>query len=235
MENRYQISFKKLAEVVRSPLLNPTEKVLLVDLLLYAGTNGQSFPSQKTLGQDLGLTDRQIRTLLIPLHKHQLLNWEKFGYGKSNKYTFNQELYFRIDTKYQKQASYKKGSAIPIQVGSVNPTNETHQCSSISEIVADKNISTKKQETESVEDPNTYQPQNAAEAAAKDVWQKWEPSNPRAFWTTYLNAARKGIPADLIYQFSSELKADSGIKTGAIFNSKVVRHLLAKKLSLSGK
>jgi len=235
MENKYQISFKKLAEVVRNPKLLPAEKILLVDLLLYGGVQGESIPSQKTLAKDLGMSDRYIRTLIVSLHEQKLLNWKKRGYSKSNRYSFNQELYIHIDTKQWKYSSYEKGSLVPIQNGSTLPPNETHQCSSTSEIFADKKISTNRKETESVEDPNSYQPQNAAETAAKVVWQKWEPNNHRAFWTSYLNAAKKGVPADYIYQFSSELKMDSGIKPGAIFNVKVAKFLLIKSKSLSGK
>ncbi|OGM11973.1 hypothetical protein A2Z22_04805 [Candidatus Woesebacteria bacterium RBG_16_34_12] len=95
--------------------------------------------------------------------------------------------------------------------------------------LADKSSYKKDGQTESVDDPNIYDPQNEAECAAKEVWHKWEPDNYRAFWTSYLNAARKGVPASMIYQFSSELKQDSGEKPGAVFNFKYKRYLLTKK------
>lgn len=71
------------------------------------------------------------------------------------------------------------------------------------------------------EDPNQYRLKSGSEYGAKIAWQKLEPNNPRAFYTTYLSAANKGLPPGLFWQFASEIKQSNAINPGAVFNSKV--------------
>ncbi len=69
--------------------------------------------------------------------------------------------------------------------------------------------------------PRRFEPSSEGEAAALEVWKQLEPYNPFAFKSTYLKAFKKGLPADIFYQFSSEIKQDPTIKNrGAVFNSK---------------
>src|SRR3989344_2050919 len=80
-------------------------------------------------------------------------------------------------------------------------------------------------------DPIRYQPKNAEEVAAKEVWFKLELNNKLAFHTTYLNAARKGEPASVIYQFCSEIRQDKSIDNpGKVFQKKVNDYLERKGL-----
>lgn len=70
--------------------------------------------------------------------------------------------------------------------------------------------------------PSNYSAKNAGEYAALEAWKKLEPDNKAAFYTTYLPAARKGISADTIYRFASEIHQDKTIKNkGSVFQSKV--------------
>lgn len=75
-------------------------------------------------------------------------------------------------------------------------------------------------------DPNQYEIKSPGQLAAKEVWQEFEPGNQRAFFTTYLKACMRGVPAEKIYQFASEMRQDQSIKNyGAIFNKKVNDYL----------
>jgi hypothetical protein len=74
---------------------------------------------------------------------------------------------------------------------------------------------------ESYEDPNKYHLNGPSEVGALSAWTKLEPDNPRAFYTTYLNAAHRGLPPSRFYIYSSEIKQSKADKPGAVFNSKV--------------
>lgn len=151
----------------------------------------------------------------------------KDRYKQSNLPSFSGEIHNSLTTPVQpidNQASTKekRSKTNPMEV----KTSEVNT-------LADKYLYKKDGQPELVDDPNTYDPQNEAECAAKEVWQKWEPDNYRSFWTSYLNAARKGVPTSKIYQFSSELKQDSGQKPGAVFNVKCQKYLIAKSKSIT--
>lgn len=74
--------------------------------------------------------------------------------------------------------------------------------------------------------PKTFEPSSEGEVAALEAWRKLEPGNPLAFKTTYLNALGKGLPANMFYQFSSEIRQDNSIRNpGAIFNKKVEAYI----------
>lgn len=72
------------------------------------------------------------------------------------------------------------------------------------------------------ENPKTFISSNAEEQAALDAWKELESFNPYAFNTTYLKAARRGLPAHLFYQFVSEIKQSNAEKPGAVFNKKLL-------------
>jgi len=75
---------------------------------------------------------------------------------------------------------------------------------------------------EEVGNPYLYPIANEGEQAAFEVWEFFEKNNPKSFYTTYLTAHKRGLPAFLIYQFQSEIKQDSSISIpGAVFNKKV--------------
>lgn len=124
MDNsRRTISFRKLAEVLRSSNLKPVQKLLLIDLLLYAGVNNKAFPSQQTLADDLGRSPRYIRSCLKVLHKQDLINWTRRGFAKSNLYTFNEELYYHTDNTNRNSNSHQSGDTFPSNVGTQLPPN----------------------------------------------------------------------------------------------------------------
>ncbi|MFH0943209.1 MAG: hypothetical protein V1810_03485 [Candidatus Beckwithbacteria bacterium] len=80
-----------------------------------------------------------------------------------------------------------------------------------------------------VVNPKTFEPSSEGEVAALEAWGKLEPTNPLAFKITYLNALGKGLPVNMFYQFSSEIRQDSTIRNpGAVFNEKVASYLKTK-------
>jgi len=92
------------------------------------------------------------------------------------------------------------------------------------EEVADKNIP--------IIDLKKFKPEDAGETAALEAFIALEPDNERAFTTTYYWAYKQGLPADLFYQFKSEIKQDKTIKKkGAVFRTKVEAYLQKRKKS----
>ncbi|OGK49798.1 hypothetical protein A3A56_03885 [Candidatus Roizmanbacteria bacterium RIFCSPLOWO2_01_FULL_40_32] len=125
MKNEKQWHFKKLAEVVRNKRLTPLQKILLVDILLYAGVSGDAFPSQQTLAENQGYTTRSIRYALDMLYAAGLLKRKRRGFAKSNIYIINEELYFRNDTSNDVNISSEEGNNIPNYSSTSLPPNVT--------------------------------------------------------------------------------------------------------------
>lgn len=119
--NKHRIDFEGLRTVWRNPVITKGAKVVLLDLLLYAGIDGASFPSEDTLGENHNLSDRQIRNLITELRNNKLLFWIKKGFSSSNAYTFNPEIYFRIGDKDRKPVSAQSGNLFPLQSGNQFP------------------------------------------------------------------------------------------------------------------
>jgi hypothetical protein len=61
-------------------------KLAYAMLLKYAWNNDACFPGQVTLGEDMGATDRSVRTYLKELEAVELLEITQRGLGKTNLY-----------------------------------------------------------------------------------------------------------------------------------------------------
>lgn len=126
----------------------------------------------------------------------------------------------QTDSKVDTQSSVIESS------NKVNPVEVNSSESKGSEI-ADKN--SYKQETK-ISIPDLKNMKSPSQVAAYEVWKEFEPDNLRAFYTTYLLVAFKGVPAEIIYQFASEMRQDKTIKNpGAVFNNKAENYLKNKK------
>jgi hypothetical protein len=127
----YRINFVKLREVWRDSSISKGAKVILMDLLLYGGVQGDIFPSQTTMAENHGYSVRHIRNLLGELRKNGLIGWDKFGYSMTNSYYTNEELYCLIDelpfNKQEKRTSYQEGNSLPKHLGISFPTNSSHE------------------------------------------------------------------------------------------------------------
>lgn len=75
--------------VLRSNKLNAGDKITFAMLLSYAWQNDYCYPGQEKLAQDLGLTDRSVRTHLKALEAIGLLAIQQRGQGKTNIYELN--------------------------------------------------------------------------------------------------------------------------------------------------
>jgi DNA-binding transcriptional ArsR family regulator len=74
--------------LLRSTKLSAGDKMTFAMLLSYAWQN-DFFPGQERLAQDLGLSDRSVRTHLKSLEAIGLLAIQRRGQGKTNMYELN--------------------------------------------------------------------------------------------------------------------------------------------------
>lgn len=68
--------------------VTPGQKELYERLVRFAGTNGRCFPSEDTLGRELGKSERQVRRDLVALESFGLMRWGRRDRRKSNSYEF---------------------------------------------------------------------------------------------------------------------------------------------------
>src|SRR3989344_7977691 len=125
MENVNKIHFERLAEFIRNSRFSTTQKALFVDILLYAGVNGDAFPSQETLANDLGQTPRNIRYCLDMLCAAGLVSKKRRGFSKSNQYLINEEIYFRNGSSNRNFSSSHSSNPLPVRPGNTLPPNVT--------------------------------------------------------------------------------------------------------------
>ena len=75
--------------LLKSNKLSAGDKMTFAMLLSYAWQNDYCFPGQTRLAQDLGLSDRSVRTHLKSLELNGLLAIKRRGQGKTNVYELN--------------------------------------------------------------------------------------------------------------------------------------------------
>src|SRR5947208_7420058 len=72
--------------ILKSSKLSAGDKMTFAMLLSYAWQKDYCYLGQKRLADDLGLTDRSVRTHLKSLEAVGLVNIRRFGQGKINVY-----------------------------------------------------------------------------------------------------------------------------------------------------
>ena len=77
--------------LLKSKKLTSGDKIVFAMLLSYAWANDFCFPGQQTLADDLGLSDRSVRTHLKALEAEGLLHIRQRGQGKTNVYELELE------------------------------------------------------------------------------------------------------------------------------------------------
>jgi DNA-binding transcriptional ArsR family regulator len=92
--------------LLKSKTLSAGDKMTFAMLLSYAWQNDSCFPGQARLAQDLGLSDRSVRTHLKSLEIEGLLAIRRRGQGKTNIYELNLT---------------RRRSALPVQTGRKRP------------------------------------------------------------------------------------------------------------------
>ena len=111
---------------IPNDMLNPSQlsieaRYLYCVLLRYCGKDEWCYPSQKKIGDDLGITERHIRNLLNELNSAGLMEKKRRGWNRSNTYHI---------TKYLKTErngiSYHLGNLVPFHNGNSVPANSTY-------------------------------------------------------------------------------------------------------------
>lgn len=90
-------------------------------LLKYAGKKDYCYPSQSTLAQNMGLSDRHIRNLIDELIKAGILSKKRTGFNKPNTYFVTKEL-----ERERNGSSYQVGSKVPGNEGMELPSKNTY-------------------------------------------------------------------------------------------------------------
>ena len=72
--------------VLENSKLSPGAKLAYAMLLKYAWQNSFCFPGQERLAQDMGVSDRSVRTYIKELVTSKLLKISRRGQGKTNVY-----------------------------------------------------------------------------------------------------------------------------------------------------
>lgn len=114
--------------------LSVPARFLLCVLFKYSFQKDYCWPSQETLGKDLGYSARHIRNLLKELEKENLIDPKRLGWNRTNTYTLGKELQAnRVPSlndgngkSCQKQTSSHLGTVIPIHQGNPLPTKNTY-------------------------------------------------------------------------------------------------------------
>src|SRR5436309_4516768 len=75
--------------LLKSKKLSSGDKMAFAMLLSYAWQNDYCFPGQERLAEDLGLSDRSVRTHLKSLETNGLLAIRRRGQGRTNVYELN--------------------------------------------------------------------------------------------------------------------------------------------------
>lgn len=72
--------------IARHPALTPAAKITYAQLLAYGWEKEFSAPAQERLAEDLAMSERNLRNILVELRDLGLLAWERRGQGRPNQY-----------------------------------------------------------------------------------------------------------------------------------------------------
>ncbi len=196
--------------------------------------------SLKTIRTYLELMDRQRLIHYWQVNNEwyiEFINWRAYQHIRKKLYTpsvlpsFCQKKDAPVSSPGQHKddlisSQYSVVQSNPVQFNKSEYKNIADKKSfkSSGEIIADK-----------YPDPLTnYHPNNEKETVVLEIWNKLEPDNPKAFYTTYLPRVKQPIHTQQLFIYYREIKDDKTIrKPGAVFNTKVDAYL-AKKASTSG-
>ncbi|MFA6081221.1 MAG: helix-turn-helix domain-containing protein [Patescibacteria group bacterium] len=96
--------------------LSIQSRYLYCVLLKYCGRNDSCYPSQMTLGKDLGISTRYIRNLVDELIQAGIVFKKRRGFNRPNTYTVAKRL-----THEWKKGSYHIGNMNPFNKGNLVP------------------------------------------------------------------------------------------------------------------
>lgn len=85
--------------------ISPGAKLCLARLYQYAGSNGECYPKQETLAQELGVKARQVRNYITELKKYNLLASIRCAKKRSNRYKFPRHEWMEFAPRDDRQDS----------------------------------------------------------------------------------------------------------------------------------
>lgn len=114
--------------------LSTPARLLLCVLFKYSFQKDYCWPSQETLGKDIGCTSRHIRNLLKELEEAELIDPKRLGFNRTNTYKLSKDLKTtRVSSSNeenaksrQRQTSSHLGTMIPLHQGNPLPTKNTY-------------------------------------------------------------------------------------------------------------
>ncbi len=99
--------------ILRRSDISPGAKLTYVVLLSYAWQEGSCFPGQERMAEDMGVTDRSVRTYLRELEGVGLLITKQRGLGKTNLYFLPKYRPENISGQERKSASGQDRQIFP--------------------------------------------------------------------------------------------------------------------------
>lgn len=116
-------------EILNSNQLSVPERYLYCVLLRYCGNKDYCYPSQNTLGNALGYSERHIRGLLRVLEVAGFISRSRRGFNRPNTYRVTDALVSKgkpSSVPSEKPSSPHLGSAYPLHQGTEVPPNTTY-------------------------------------------------------------------------------------------------------------
>lgn len=114
-------------ELFQESQLSVNERYLFGLLLKYSGKKDFCFPSQKTLGGIMLLSERYIRKLLQQLKNKGIIHIQRTGFNKPNTYKVSKNLIRITDISTdRKTKSYHIGTPVPLHTGTIIPPKNTY-------------------------------------------------------------------------------------------------------------
>ena len=95
--------------------LSQGAKLCYARLCQYAGKDGETWPKQETLAEELGCSDREVRRYLDELLAVNLIAVERRGLGKPNLYHFLKHAWFAAPDRTGMSSQDRTGMSTPIE------------------------------------------------------------------------------------------------------------------------
>lgn len=108
-------------EMLNQSQLSIPARYLYCVMLRHCGQDNHCFPSQATLGEEIGVTDRYVRSLINELISIGIVYKRRLGYNRANTYTVAKDL-----KRDWKNGSYHLGTKFPLHQGTPVPDKSTY-------------------------------------------------------------------------------------------------------------
>ena len=100
-------------QILRRQDVGPGAKLAFMVLLSYAWQKDSCHPGQQKMADDMGVSDRSVRTYLQELQMAELITVEQRGLGKTNVYTIHRLRPENISGQERKPASGQERKILP--------------------------------------------------------------------------------------------------------------------------